>query len=87
MILISLFGLNNVPLVYHLFQNEIPLILSKNGIISAYKEMIENMKSAMIKTRIQSDILEWSLPKEVLSVLLKDRTTGDFVFPKSSHTV
>jgi hypothetical protein len=29
---------------------------------------------------IQSDILKWSLPKEVLSVLLKDRTTGDFVF-------
>ena len=24
---------------------------------------------------IQSDILKWSLPKEVLSVLLKDRTT------------
>ena len=32
------------------------------------------MKSAMIKNRIQSDILEWSLPEEVLSVLLKDRT-------------
>lgn len=33
------------------------------------------MKSAMIKNRIQSDILEWSLPKEVLTVLLKGRTT------------
>ena len=32
------------------------------------------MASAMTKNRIQSDILEWSLPKEVLSVLLKDRT-------------
>ena len=32
------------------------------------------MASAMIKNCIQSDILEWSLPKEVLSVLLKDRT-------------
>ena len=32
------------------------------------------MKSAMIKNRIQSDILEWSLLEEVLSVLLKDRT-------------
>jgi hypothetical protein len=38
------------------------------------------MKSAMSKNRIQSDILEWSLPEEFLSVLLKDRTTGDFVF-------
>ena len=28
----------------------------------------------MTKNRIQSDILEWSLPEEVLSVLLKDRT-------------
>ena len=34
------------------------------------------MKSAMTKNRIQSDILEWSLPEEILSVLLKDRTTG-----------
>ena len=39
------------------------------------------MVGVMTKKRIQSDILEWSLPKEVLSVLLKDRTTGDFVFP------
>ena len=31
----------------------------------------------MTKNRIQSDILEWSLPEEVLSVLLKDRTTGE----------
>ena len=30
----------------------------------------------MSKSRIQSDILEWSLPKEVLSVLLKDHTTA-----------
>jgi hypothetical protein len=37
--------------------------------------MIENMKSAMIKNHIQSDILEWSLPEEILSVQLKDRTT------------
>ena len=29
----------------------------------------------MSKKLIQSDILEWSLPKEVLSVLLKGRTT------------
>lgn len=43
--------------------------------------MIENMKSAMIQNRIQSDIMEWSLPEEILSVLLKDRTTGDSVFP------
>lgn len=33
------------------------------------------MKNAITKNRIQSDILEWSLPEEVLSVLLKDRTT------------
>gem|GEM_PF-4274673 len=38
------------------------------------------MKSAMIKNRIQSDIMEWSLPEEILSVLLKDRTMVDFVF-------
>ena len=30
----------------------------------------------MTKNRIQSDILEWSLPEEVLSVLLKGRMTG-----------
>ena len=29
----------------------------------------------MTKNRIQSDILERSLPEEVLAVLLKDRTT------------
>ena len=28
-----------------------------------------------MKNRIQSDILEWSLPKEVLTVLLKGCTT------------
>ena len=33
------------------------------------------MASAMTKNRIQSDILEWSLPEEVLLVLMKDRTT------------
>ena len=33
------------------------------------------MASAMTKNRIQSDILEGSLPEEVWSVLLKDRTT------------
>jgi hypothetical protein len=33
------------------------------------------MAGVMTKNRIQSDILEWSLPEEVLSVLLKDRTT------------
>ena len=38
------------------------------------------MAGAMTKTRIRSDILEWSLPEEVLSVLLKDRKTGDFAF-------
>lgn len=32
------------------------------------------MKSAMTQNRIQSDILEWSLLEEILSVLLKDRT-------------
>ena len=32
------------------------------------------MASAMTKNRIQSDILERSLPEEVQSVLLKDRT-------------
>ena len=40
----------------------------------------------MTKTRIQSDILERSLPEEVLAVLLKDRTTGGFAFPKV-HTL
>ena len=34
------------------------------------------MAGVMTKNRIQSDILEWSLPKEVLSVLLKDHATG-----------
>jgi hypothetical protein len=38
------------------------------------------MAGVMTKNRIQSDILEWSLPEEMLSVLLKDRTMGDFVF-------
>ena len=40
----------------------------------------------MTKNRIQSDILEWSLPEEVLSDLPKARTTGDFGFPKV-HTL
>ena len=30
----------------------------------------------MTKNRIQSDILEWHIPEEVLSVLLKDHSTG-----------
>ena len=34
------------------------------------------MVGVMTKNRIQSDILEWSLPEEVQSVLLKDRATG-----------
>ena len=34
------------------------------------------MKNAMSKNRIQSDILEWHVPEEVLAVLLKDRSTG-----------
>lgn len=34
------------------------------------------MADAMRKDRIQSDILEWHVPDEVLSVLLKDRSTG-----------
>ena len=34
------------------------------------------MTSAMTKKRIQSDILEWHVPEEVLAVLLKDRSTG-----------
>ena len=33
------------------------------------------MAGVMTKNRIQSDILERSLPEEVLAVLLKDRTT------------
>jgi hypothetical protein len=33
------------------------------------------MAGAMTKTRIQSDILEWNVPEEVLAVLLKDRAT------------
>ena len=37
------------------------------------------MASAMTINHIQTDILEWSLPEEVLSVLLKDRTTGLFL--------
>ena len=37
------------------------------------------MAGVMTKNRIQSDILEWSLPEEVQSVLLKDRTTGLFL--------
>ena len=32
------------------------------------------------------DILEWNVSEEVLAVLLKDRTTGDFAFPKV-HTL
>ena len=36
----------------------------------------EIMAGAMTKTRIQSDILEWHVPEEVLAVLLKDRSTG-----------
>ena len=34
------------------------------------------MAGAMTKNRIQSDILEWHVPEEVLAVLLKDRSTG-----------
>lgn len=37
------------------------------------------MAGVMTKNRIQTDILEWSLPEEVQSVLLKDRTTGLFL--------
>ena len=33
------------------------------------------MTSAMTKNRIQSDILEWHIPEEILAVLLKDRST------------
>lgn len=38
------------------------------------------MAGVMTKNRIQSDILEWHVPEEVLVVLLKDRTMGDFAF-------
>lgn len=34
------------------------------------------MTIAMTKNRIQSDILEWHVPEEVLAVLLNDRSTG-----------
>ena len=34
------------------------------------------MVGAMTKTRIQSDILEWHVPEEVLAVVLKDHSTG-----------
>ena len=44
------------------------------------------MAGVMTKKRIQSDILEWSLTEEVLSVLLKDHTRGDFAFP-NCHTL
>jgi len=44
------------------------------------------MAGARTKNRIQSDILEWHVPEEVLAVLLKDRSTGDFMFP-ICHTV
>lgn len=44
------------------------------------------MAGVMTKNRIQSDILEWSLSEEILSVLLKGRTTVDFAFPKV-HTL
>jgi hypothetical protein len=37
------------------------------------------MAGAMTKTRIQSDILEWHVPEEVLAVLLKDHSTGLFL--------
>jgi hypothetical protein len=37
------------------------------------------MADVMAKTHIQSDILEWHVPEEVLAVLLKDRTTGLFL--------
>ena len=36
----------------------------------------EIMAGAMTKNRIQSDILEWHVPEEVLAVLRKDYTTG-----------
>ena len=35
---------------------------------------------------IQSDILKWSLPEEVLPGLIKDRMTGDFAF-SNCHTL
>ena len=34
------------------------------------------MAGVMTQNRIQSDILEWHVPEEVLAVLLKDRSTG-----------
>jgi hypothetical protein len=34
------------------------------------------MAGVMTKNRIQSDILEWTLPEEVLAVFLKDHSTG-----------
>ena len=34
------------------------------------------MAGVITKKRIQSDILEWHVPEEVLAVLLKDRSTG-----------
>ena len=37
----------------------------------AWEELYENDKN-----RIKSDVLEWSIPEEVLSVLLKGRSTG-----------
>lgn len=43
-------------------------------------------RNKMTKNRVQSDILEWSLPEEVLSVLLKDRMSGDFAF-SNCHTL
>ena len=45
------------------------------GIIRPYGND-EIMAGAMTKTRIQSDILEWHVPEEVLAVLLKDRSAG-----------
>ena len=35
---------------------------------------------------LKRDILEWHVPEEVLAVLLKDYTTGDFMFP-NVHTL
>ena len=34
------------------------------------------MAGVMTKNRIQSDILEWHVPEEILVVSLKDRSTG-----------
>jgi hypothetical protein len=44
------------------------------------------MSSKATSCALKRDILEWQVPEEVLSVLLKDRTTGDFAFPKV-HTL